>query len=568
MTLEEILALLADPAGLEPEQLAEAETQLRALYTETREGELTEDAINTLQSIADAIGVTEAEATRRAAEADELARRAAELDARVLASEGEGDEDEAGPDAAEGDDEGAEAEPETETTEVEVEVEKPVAVAASTRPAPAPLEQIAQRQARPDARKRSTRARAFALADVPGVPAGGEIRDKTTLGQALLDRFESFRGTNGDGKIPVMRVKGSYTADRTLSHSDNAETTTRRIKDVAGLDAIVAAGGICAPTPAYYQMTVLSQAERPVRDALVGFQADRGGIRFDPSPKLTDIGTTGGSPNQAIDQYTVAEMEADTTKVYQEFSCPAEQEAFIYAVTKTVRFGVLEARTGPERVAALTDLTSAAHARYAENLLLTAIGTGSTSVHTADRLGASRDILNHVNLAAAGYRSRHRMSPNTPLRVMLPYWVVNAIQDDVWSAAFAATGPTAAPEVNEATIRRWFQARNINVTFFHDGVGTGQIFGAQSTGALNGYAATLVWYMFHEGAWLFLDGGTLDLGLMRDSALVAKNKFQLFMETFEGTAFVGVESLKITTNLCVNGASAGTIDPSTICDAS
>lgn len=42
------------------------------------------------------------------------------------------------------------------------------------------------------------------------------------------------------------------------------------------------------------------------------------------------------------------------------------------------------------------------------------------------------------------------------------------------------------------------------------------------------------------GTWIYLDGGVLDLGLVRDSQLNSGNDFQIFGETFGGkTIFDG-----------------------------
>jgi hypothetical protein len=66
--------------------------------------------------------------------------------------------------------------------------------------------------------------------------------------------------------------------------------------------------------------------------------------------------------------------------------------------------------------------------------------------------------------------------------------------------------------------------------------------------------------MFAEGTFLFLDGGTLDLGVIRDSTLVGTNDYKMFVETFEGVAKIGVESLKVTSTISVNGVAAALRD--------
>ena len=39
--------------------------------------------------------------------------------------------------------------------------------------------------------------------------------------------------------------------------------------------------------------------------------------------------------------------------------------------------------------------------------------------------------------------------------------------------------------------------------------------------------------MFASGTWLYLDGGQLNLGVVRDATLVGTNDFILFSETME-----------------------------------
>jgi hypothetical protein len=77
---------------------------------------------------------------------------------------------------------------------------------------------------------------------------------------------------------------------------------------------------------------------------------------------------------------------------------------------------------------------------------------------------------------------------------------------------------------------------------------------------MNEFPDTFVWYLFSEGSFLFLDGGTLDLGVIRDSTLVGTNDYKMFVETFENVALVGVESLQVTSTINVNGVAAALRD--------
>jgi len=68
-----------------------------------------------------------------------------------------------------------------------------------------------------------------------------------------------------------------------------------------------------------------------------------------------------------------------------------------------------------------------------------------------------------------------------------------------------------------------------------------------------GFPTTARWYLFPEGSFLYLDGGTLELGIVRDSTLNSTNDYQIFGEGFENVAFIGVESLQVTSTVCATG---------------
>jgi hypothetical protein len=52
---------------------------------------------------------------------------------------------------------------------------------------------------------------------------------------------------------------------------------------------------------------------------------------------------------------------------------------------------------------------------------------------------------------------------------------------------------------------------------------------------------------------MYLDAGVLELGIVRDSTLNSTNDYQIFGESFENVAFLGIESLKVTTPVCATG---------------
>jgi hypothetical protein len=110
----------------------------------------------------------------------------------------------------------------------------------------------------------------------------------------------------------------------------------------------------------------------------------------------------------------------------------------------------------------------------------------------------------------------------------------------------------------EAEIKGYLSSSNVDM------VGSIDLnsFGAQqgSAAKLLEFPDSITWYLFAEGTFLFLDGGTLDLGIIRDSTLVGTNDYKMFVETFENVAKVGIESLAITTALSINGVAAALRD--------
>jgi hypothetical protein len=91
--------------------------------------------------------------------------------------------------------------------------------------------------------------------------------------------------------------------------------------------------------------------------------------------------------------------------------------------------------------------------------------------------------------------------------------------------------------------------------------GVSQVFAANKEAeAVKPFPAKMVWYCFPEGAIQFLDGGRLDLGVVRDSTLDATNDYETFVEPFESVAFRGFTggALQLVSSLCADGSTAGT----------
>lgn len=395
-------------------------------------------------------------------------------------------------------------------------------------------------------------------ADLPGITAGTPLPDLRSVAQALIDRRKGMsRTSGGDGEQhTVATFSTEYPESRILDGND-IDSNQEKINAVVSTEAVVAAGGLLGPVETNYDLYGLEEnLGRPVKDSLAVFNAARGGVRFISSPVLEDL-------DGAASVWTLADDEAavtDTAKVKPclRIQASTPQEVFVDAIPLCLTYGNMGARFFPELVERHTRLGMMWHARFAEQRLISKIASLSTAVTSEAELGAARDFLVAVEKAAAGYRNRHRMDETATLRVILPEWFKNALRADLTKQIPGADADDAI-NLGEARLNAWFATRGINVTYTPDGEAS-QYFGAQAAGALNDFPANVIWYMFAEGTFLFLDGGTLDLGLVRDSTLNGTNDYKIFLETFEGVAKVGVESLRVTTPVRLYGATAATVD--------
>jgi chemotaxis protein histidine kinase CheA len=394
-------------------------------------------------------------------------------------------------------------------------------------------------------------------ADIPGYTAGSTINNMTEVASAMEKRLHGLRRVNGgDGEQHIVAsLTTSYPESRTLT--TDAESNALKIAAVAGPEAIIASGGHAAPFEVKYDIFGIgSTTDRPIRDALPTFQADRGGIRFVTPPTLVHYNSgTVYDYDGAVGVWTNATDITPNSATKNSLTVNAAQENTVAtdAVTLQLQFGNLMTRAYPELIARHNELALVQHAREAELNLLAKIGAASTAVTTSSLIGFGRDFLVQIRRAAVAYRSRHRIDPGTNLKAVVPQWVYDAMAADL---TLSMPGD-ATISVSKAEIDGYLSNSNVTLVPSLDA----DSFGAQAgSAALLEFPDTFDWYLFAEGTFLFLDGGTLDLGIIRDSSLVGTNDYKMFIETFENVAKVGIESLKITSAISVNGVAAALRD--------
>lgn len=449
--------------------------------------------------------------------------------------------------------------------------------AAVTDPTPAPSVTVLKGAAAeaPTPRVESPAAPAAGLVASGGFPdkAEGESIDRMELAKAIVSKRHTMSmgsGLNGE-RISVGRAASEGDFFLTGSQEANFAVIDRIRKDHAAKvnseTALVAAGGVCAPLEPNYDFFRLAQEMNPVEQALPTANASRGGIRFISPPDFRDA--SGGvritTEEQDAAGYVGQDLPDPATnntpvKPCVRVVCPPVEECRVDAISQCVTFGNLNYRVFPEQVNAFLDDLAVIFTETKEIFYLDAIDAASTEVTFAPSYSATRGITYTLLAAAANYRRRHHMAPDATLELFLPSWVVEFLKVDLINDHSMGLGFLGA---GQAQVAQVFATMDLDITWYYDSAtGAGQAFNqAQAEGELNPFPSSVVAYLYAPGTFVRLDGGTLDVGLVRDSILNGTNDLQLFSEEWLQVCMVGLESLRIEISLCPDGTAPEPVVP-------
>ena len=550
-------------------QAEEARDELLDAYQTVRNSEagVGADEVAVLTEIK--AGIEEATASIaefEAAEA-ELADQLAELDEGVLPSD-DADEDET-----------AEVDADADEVDVDAEADADVDADADEK------ELVTASGGKPSAAKLAARVPAKAKSKPepetePGVTwrAGadvhnkGAVLDRSAIDAAVAEVGEAMRGSNaGDGvRMKAASFQADIDADRWLDgtfaqNREKIETAkAAHIANASDHDYLEASGGICDPLPANRAIEVIGGTSRPVRDCLVRFGADDGGVRYVlplglPGYEALTAGSGAfGVVTEAQDAAGYISQGGTTPdKSCFQVPCRPETSVVVDEYYSCLCFGNFQQRFNQENVSEHVQLNAINFARQAELQLLAGLTAGSTAVTgpAIATLGAYRTVLNHAITLASGIRARHRLPKEFPVRAIIPQYLCDLIREDLINQ------PSHYPGQDTPTnddVVRLFRAQGVNLCISPDlDIAT---FGVpQAAGNINQFPATIPWFVFPEGTWSHLDGGVLDLGVVRDSVLNTTNDYCTWMASFENVMFTGLESYLVTSALCPSGAASAPI---------
>jgi len=435
------------------------------------------------------------------------------------------------------------------------------------RRATASLAETAQHAPKPKVAQQ--RLAVTASVDIPGVARGGDLSSFDAVVDVVGRKAKAMPVTRGTPRYEtVASIRNEF------SHSIDNRTTPAEVEELFrfltkrdGMDAeaLVAAGGWCAPAETRYEFFNIAGSSGLID--LPTFGVTRGGIRFPVSPSLADAIEGGGfapfsedfsvtsNPWLWTEADDIAAATGSPTKPCIRVPCPDFDEETLEAYGICLTAGNLANDAYPEATANMIRLLMAAHDHAMNARLIALMVARSTSAITISG-GAATDaaaprIFNAASLAATDYRERYGMALEDVLEIVLPAWVREVIRADLaWKAGVDLM------EVTNGQVDRYFTARNVRPQWVDDWQvrGTNQFGNATARTA---WPTTVDFLLYAAGTFLHGNGMSLDLGVVRDSVLNETNDHTAaWSEEAHLIAKVGHESRRYTVPFNVNGSTS------------
>lgn len=383
------------------------------------------------------------------------------------------------------------------------------------------------------------------LPGVPGFTPDAPINSRLEVAKALGSKWQTVADSGSGERFSVVQLKATY--------PDFADFTDGNFDGLYD-DSIVAA---CAPLQPYYGVGFYSSEARPVFGSLPKFNAPRGGVTIYQSPLFSDTGLIASNVGKGQWTYTDDNNVNATKNVPYDFVCGTTEDFKVYGVYKSMTIRNLDAITFPELVAAHQNQLGARFARYAETLILDAmVAQADQNVNASATYGASRTVLSRLSQITGQFREKERLDDSGLLDIWLPRWIRDGLREDVIRAA----NDSGVPEVvADATIASWFADFGAVPHFTYDAPTAYGNITPQTGGVVNGWPDTFWYILSPKGNLGMLDLGTIDIGVnptgtYRDTTLVSRNRFQLFMESFEGLVNRGAPVWRGSIEFLPNGA--------------
>ncbi len=305
-----------------------------------------------------------------------------------------------------------------------------------------------------------------AAGNLPGKAMRESFESREDLAKVISATLRRLprEAANGNTLIASADWLDSYSEERRLRLGEMA-TNEAKMDAVVSLPALAASGGIPLPVNVDYSLDAWTNANRPIRDFLVPFGADHGGLTFRQPGTVGDL----SGANTVWTEATDANPGAAVKAVYT-VAVPTAETEYVDAISTRMQFGNMMGQFDPALIANNTELALAAAARTAELNLQSRIAAKCTAITSAQVLGASRDMLTTIRQIAASFRWTNRLDETVRLAVMLPSFVKDMIRNDR-AMELAHDGSSPDPmAIPDAWIEDALALSGLRVCWFTDGL--------------------------------------------------------------------------------------------------
>lgn len=377
-----------------------------------------------------------------------------------------------------------------------------------------------------------------ASSDIPNVPTGKEL-SRDELSEALHARARGLR--DGSDMVLVASVNNNAPKHDVSKVLDD-EGIRKVWADAHNVDDMVASGGWCAPSDTVYDFVCDFETLPDALD-LPSITSTRGGLRYPESPLLADVynDVNSGFTWTEADDIAAAEPDGPTKPCFV-IPCPDFDEVRLQAQGICVTAGNLTDRAYPELTNRYVDLVMTAHAHRMNALTVAKVVAASTDVTpTADAdLGAAESLFGVSEFLVNRFRDAFFAGADFVLEGVLPRWARGIIRRDL-----ARRNGVDFENVTNAEIAAAFAEIGVRMQF----ISNYQPLAANAVA----YPASVQTLLYPAGAHTRLDGGSLDLGVVRDSTLNATNDYTAaWTEEFWGVVS-RCASYKTTVPVCASG---------------
>ena len=404
---------------------------------------------------------------------------------------------------------------------------------------------------------------------------GDFFEDIDHMAEVFSDRINrNFRGAwQGDtARFPLLSSQFQFDQNQMLTAADiernaqvfssvEADYQRHQVNLINDTDALVASGGSCAPLSPSYEFVECYSPQRPVEAGLPVVGTPRGGLRFLQTVPLGADSAGAITIKDAADSAILPGAPGYTAKNCTRVTCPTETEVKVGSVSWCVTFDNLNFRVFPEQVRNMLNRVAIEYAKakeifYLDRLAGFAGAAVDINAAQANPMGAGRSLYRDLTAMAHNYRKRNNMSRDQILDVWLPDVVEDILCVDMVSDPdLSAVGSIVGGPMGNLT-QVLAQKARLNVMFYYyDATVAGWNNSAHdaAAGTWNPLPSVFESIMYAPGAVVRLDGGSLDLGIVRDSTLNGDNDLQMFAEQWIEVAHPGCEVVRFTHTACPSG---------------